>query len=282
MVVQTTGTASDPIRGYPTDFNPGDGLRSRYVTVGSRVNKFGRPSAGERALGILCTGQSTLANWGAGLYTSSNAKSLQGNIYDGQVYPMQDPVFDADGTDSSPAAAIGDILLGGGYYDRVLVVNVAFGSTNSTQWASASGNLFQGFQCAYNFLVNNGYTDIRHIHQQGEADALVGTSQATMLANIRAIDTNKSRLGMYCPMYVSQTTFDYDWVVTDPDPDNWTPGSSASAIRAAQAASWNGDTILPGPDTDTLRGSPYRLGAHWMSQTGVIACANLWAETLRT
>lgn len=281
--MRTAGTASDPAVGFPSSFNPGDGLRPRYNTIGSLTPVFPRPVAGERTLGVLISGQSTIANWSSGtLYTASSPRSHQVNIFDGYVYPMADSVFSCDGTGGSPSSGIGDALITTlGKYDRVTVANVAFGSTSSTQWADGTGNLAQGLKIAWSLLKAHGYTNIKHIHQQGEADANVGTSQATMLANLQALDSWRRGYGINCPMYVSQTTFSYGgWTTTDPDPTLWTPGAAAILIRNAQAAVVDGVNVFAGPDTDLTRGAAYRTGAHWSTQAGALACAAQWAAVL--
>lgn len=194
---------------------------------------------------------------------------------------MKDPVFGCDGTGGSPTSAIGDKLIALNKYDRVTVVNAAFGSTSSAQWADKTNTLAQGLKAAWALLKARGYTTIKHIHQQGEFDANAGTSQATMLANLQALDAWRRGAGINCPMYVSQTTFNYGgWTTTNPDPTLWTPGAAATLIRNAQAAAANGSTIFAGPDTDLVRGTAYRTSAHYSTQAGALAVADQWAAIL--
>jgi hypothetical protein len=106
-----SGTASDPALGFPSTYNAGDGVRSRYNTLGSLTPVWPRPLVSERTLGIIGTGQSTASNFGNGtLYVASSARSHQINIMDGLVYPMADPTLGADGTGSSPFSMIGDAI----------------------------------------------------------------------------------------------------------------------------------------------------------------------------
>jgi hypothetical protein len=281
--MRASGTASDPAIGLASSFDPGDGLRPRYNTLGALKPVWPRPVAGERTLGVSVGGQSTIADWSSGaLYTALSARSHQANILDGRVYPMADPVFGCDGTGGSPSSALGDLLIALGKYDRVTVANAAFGSTTSAQWANSTAQPAQGLKAAWALLKAHGYTNIVHIHQQGEADASAGTSQATMLANIQALDLWRRAYGINCPMYVSKTTFPFGgWVTSDPNPVNWTPGAAATLIRNAQAAAVNGTTILAGPDTDLIRGSAYgRTSAHPTLQAGPLAIAAQWAALL--
>lgn len=280
--MRVTGDAFDPFAFFATSFDPGDGLRPRYNTIGARVPVFPRPVAGERTLGIIVSGQSTISNWGNGtLYTASSSRSHQANIMDGRVYPMADPVFGCDGTTATPASMIGDKLIALGKYDRVTIANVAFGSTSSAQWMDRWNNLGQGLRMAAALLAAHGYETVKHIHQQGEADAASGVSQATMLANLLELASWTKTAGIAAPLYVSQTTFNYGgWVTTNPDPALWTPGAAATLIRNAQAAFPNGGTRLAGPDTDAIRGAAYRSGAHWSTQAGAQACADAWAAVL--
>lgn len=278
------GAAADPGVGFATSFDPGDGLRPRYNTLGALTPVYPRPFPTEHALGIIYTGQSVAANFSTGaLYTASSARSLQLNIMDGRVYAMADPTFDCDGTGGSPGSAIGDSLIPG-KRDRVCLANVSFGSTTSAQWANGANNLSQGFKMALAGLRAHGYTDIVHFHQQGEADANNGTSQATMLANLQAFDFWRRNAGASrVPMYVSQSTFPFGgWVTTDPNPVLWTPGAAATLIRNAQVAAVNGSTILAGPDCDLIRGAAYGRNAvaHPTLQAGPVAMATQWAALL--
>ena len=231
------------------------------------------------------TGQSTTSNWGSGVqYVSPNANSHMGNPVDGRVYPARDPSFFCDGSNpvtragTTPVSALGDARIALGVVQRALVVNCAWGSSNSTQWADPNGQLFKSFLVAWNFLLAHGWSpsQIKHLHSQGEADAAVGTSQATMTANINAIASNKNVLGITAPMWVSRCTFPYGgWDTTNPNSAFWTPGAVAIGIRNAQLAVVNGSTIRQGFDTDTIRGSSGRgTGAHWAAQSEIIAVAN--------
>src|SRR5262249_10102539 len=157
--MRATGAATDHAIGLAGSFDPGDGSRPRYATVGSRVPVDPRPLAGERALGVILSGQSTIASWALpGGYIASQAKSLQVNVFDRRAYLAQDPVFGCDGDPSghggSPSSAIGDYLISSHKYDRVLVANASFGSTSSQQWSQALPNtLAQGLIAAWELVV---------------------------------------------------------------------------------------------------------------------------------
>jgi hypothetical protein len=279
-MARSSGSAVDLSLGFPTTYNAGDGVRSRYNTLGSLTPVWPRPRSGG-ALGLIVTGQSTIANWGAGtLTTATSPLSLQLNILDGRVYPAAGAAFGADGTGNSPASSIGDALITASKEVQVCVANVAFGSTTSAQWADGTGTLARGVKIAWDLLRAHGYTRIKQIHQQGEADAAAGTTYATMKANLLAMQVWRKNYGITCPVYVSRTTFNYDWTTTDPNPANWTPGSAAQAIRSAQVDAVDGTYILAGPDTDTIRGAAYRTAAHWDTTAGAVACGQLWANTL--
>jgi hypothetical protein len=285
--MQSGGSPVDPAATLTASYNPGDGSRPRFNTVGAQVEVVNpRPVAGEVSEALILTGQSTIANWGSGTaYVASSSKSHMGNPLNGRVYPARDSMFFCDGTGSGPGSALGDQRIALGVVQRVLVVNASFGSTTSAQWADATGQPFLGFLVAWNFLLAHGWSpsQIKHIHQQGEADANAGTSQATMLANIQAIASNKTVLGITSPMWVSQTTFPYGgWDTSNPNAALWTPGAAAILIRNAQLAAVNGTTIRQGPDTDLIRGyvGGRGTGAHWGSQAECIACAAAWATAV--
>lgn len=284
--MQSGGSPIDPYATLTASYNPGDGSRPRYNTIGAQVAVIDpRPLSSEVSAAYIITGQSTASNWGSGTsYVASSARSHMGNPFTGAVYPARDPMFFCDGTGASPFSALGDQVIALGAIARTLVVNCAFGTTSSAQWASATGQEFKGFLVAWNFLLAHGWapSQIKHLHQQGEFDANAGTSQATMLANIQAIASNKSTLGITAPMWVSRTTFNNGgWVTTDPNSANWTPGAAATLIRNAQLAAVNGSTIRQGPDTDLIRGSTGRgTSTHWAVQSECISIAAAWAALL--
>jgi hypothetical protein len=278
-MARSSGSSVDLSIGFPTSYD-GQGVRERFNTIGSLTPVWPRPGSGG-ALGLIVSGQSTMSNWGAGTLTSSiSPLSLQLNILDGRVYRAAGPGFGADGTDNSPASSIGDALISAGREVQVCTANVAFGSTRSSEWANGSGTLARGVKIAWDMLRAHGYTRIKHIHQQGEGDAADLVSYATMKANLLAMQTWRYHYGITAPLYVSRTTFSYGWTTTDPNPANWSPGSAAQAIRSAQADAVDGTYILAGPDTDTIRGAAYRVGAHWETTAGAVACGQLWATFL--
>lgn len=274
-----SGSPLDLALGFPSSYD-GQGVRERFNTIGSLTPVWPRPGVAG-ALGLIVSGQSTMSNWGAGALTvATSPLSLQLNILDGRVYPAAGPGFGADGVDNSPASSIGDAMISAGKEVQVCTANVAFGSTRSSEWANGSGTLARGVKIAWDMLRAHGYTRIKHIHQQGEGDAADGVSYATMKANLQAMQSWRYHYGITAPLYISRTTFSYDWTTTNPNPANWAPGSSAQAIRAAQLDAVDGTNILQGPDTDTIRGVQYRVGAHWETTAGAIACGVLWASVL--
>lgn len=287
-----SGFLSDPALGFPTTFNAGDGVRDRYNDTSAIVPVFPRPLAGERTYGIICTGQSVLANWGpADLYTPVSDRSHQGNILDGLVYPITDPVLGCDGTTSSPASAIGDKLIDADKADRVTMVHCGWGSTSSAQWADWNGTLLRGLYVAYLMLIAHGYTNIIHLHQQGERDTVDGynagttqaAAQAAFLANLRSTVGFKKARGIACPMYVAKATFwsGGPWITTDPDPANWTPGPGATGIRAACDAIVDNVDVFEGPDIDAIHDNISRgLNTHWISLTGVLNCSDAWVAKI--
>lgn len=289
--MRTSGVIFDPLVGLSQTFNPGDGVHTRNNTMGSRMPVQPRPLPGENALGIIYLGQSTAASFGTGaLYTSSHAKSLMGNIFDGLMYACSDVMPGTDSitstTGSSPGAAIPDqLIVTLGKYHRVAIVNVAMGSTRSVQWTSEANNLLMCVRAAYVLLQQHGYRTIKLCFQQGEGDAADGTSAATQATNITMLRYCLDVNGVNVPLYVSKTTFGYGgWVCTDPNPALWAPppGSNAANVRLGQANAVNGSTILAGPDTDLIRGfsGGRGTGAHWGSQAEIIACAAGWAAVL--
>lgn len=221
---------------------------------------------------FLIAGQSNAANFVDGFYTVTQAKSHMMNPFNGGIYRTKDPVLGCNGSPSgvfpswqgSWTSRLGDLLIGGGVYQRVIICNVAAGGTSSQQWAEG-GDCNNRLICAGNRLLANGMQPTRVIWMQGENDASLGFSSATTTANIRSVCDTLRRTGITARMLVSLTTYNN--------------GATSSTTRAGQSASVDlSRDIGLGPDTDAVTARQSDL-TH-LNATGAGQVATLWKNLI--
>ena len=223
---------------------------------------------------FLIAGQSNCANFVNTTYTVTQAKSHMVNPLNGGVYRTKDPVMGCNGSPNgvfaylgSWTARLGDLLIGAGAHQRVIICNVAAGGTSSDQWA-LNGDCNNRLICAANRLLSRGMQPTRILWMQGESDAALDyTAQATR-DNIWSVCDTLRRTGITAKMMVSRTTVGF--VAAGSAPSNIT--------RQGQSDSVNVDrNIILGPDTDTL--TSRHDGTHF-DATGASQVATLWKDAI--
>lgn len=139
---------------------------------------------------------------------------------------------------------------------RVRIINVAIGSTDSTQWATMYASRIS--DAIARFQPN------AVLWVQGEHDTHNGFSTETTYQNLKAIIGHASGV----PFYVAL--------------DGFMPGMDREPVRTAQNRVINEGLALRGPDIDALR-TPSNMewtGIHFSGQ-GFDAHAQAWFEILK-
>lgn len=230
----------------------------------------------DAACGIfLVCGQSNAANHGEGLFQPrEEVRTL--NFMTLRSYVANDPLPGASGSGGSIWSRLGDLLLEGGFFERVLFVPIAFGGTYVADWTT-EGRTRRRLTLALSRLrkrLGTAFLDFDAVFwQQGEAEAnLTDISAATYAANLgRAVMLLRS-CGVFCPVFVAQST-----VCNDPIPH---PFRNHAAIRAGQLGIVDISTgILRGPDTDLIGPSGRRDGCHF-AEAGLREAAYLWLKAI--
>jgi len=90
------------------------------------------PAPTARALVLLTIGQSQAANNAESRYTAGPGAFM---FSSGDCYQLTDPIIGADSNDGSVWGRLADLLLGTGYYDKVIVIGAAQSGSSVTQWA---------------------------------------------------------------------------------------------------------------------------------------------------
>jgi lysophospholipase L1-like esterase len=224
----------------------------------------GRAMIETKQMVALVFGQSNSANYGQGHHRACDQVF---NLYQGQLYPAQDPLLGADGEGASVWPRLGDRLIAAGIYGQVIFVAIGVGGTAIVRWVPGR-DLHGRILAAIAQVQAAGLTLTHLLWHQGEADAYslntpphqYQTAFGQMLGSIRA-------QGVTAPIYVCLAT-------------RFGTMERHEPIRAAQLGLVNGEDIRLGPDTDQL-GFAYRYdGAHF-SAAGLDRFAELWLDVLK-
>ena len=244
---------------------------------------------GKRTAVFIAAGQSLICNHGITRYIPHNIKVENGNIYDGYLYRMVDPVLGPTGTDGSFLGRLGDKLIDGGLVDRVIIWPIGVTATSSGDWAANGsdffsvnlpGRLCRGWVHERLRLVVNRIQALGLmpyvcgvLWQQGQADAYFGTDPSLYGPNIRDMihKTRSYGLRNSVPWFIAQ--------------DTMILGTIYPAYRAAQAAVVNlAQNILAGPNIDYIPATiEYRYdGGTHLSDAGNDLCATLWLQAIKS
>jgi Carbohydrate esterase, sialic acid-specific acetylesterase len=239
-----------------------DAVCFRNTTGRSRVeDRLFAPTP--RLAVILAFGQSNIANEGDSRGCHIPETSVYNfNLFDGRCYLARDPLLGATGDRSNVATRLGDLLVKGAVYDRVLLVPIAYGGTYMAEW-TAKGRMFPRLTRTLKRLRRSGISVTHALWQQGEAEgALPNADGSAWVSQFREMVVTLRQYAMSAPIFVAQATA-YG-------------GASSDRIRAAQRAVVAPSAgIFAGPDMDVI-GQDERWDACHFSTAGLERAAELW------
>lgn len=220
---------------------------------------------GVRTAVIIADGQSNISSTVDQKYTPGpNVHNY--SFYDGHCYRLADPVLGASARFGmgSWLGRLGDKMIAGGNWDRVIIAPMAIDGMAIAEWLT--GRLKTRTPVMINRMRQAGLVPTHIIRMQGESDNDHNTNPADYTARLRAIVQIYRDNGIAAPFYVSRTT--------------WISGSPRQSIRDAQAAAGSSALdIRLGPDTDAL-GNSYRHDNTHFNTAGGDAVSSLWAVSL--
>ena len=207
----------------------------------------------------LVFGQSNAGNSGE---TRAGESASVYELYRGRLYPARDPLLGAEGTGGSVWTRLGAQAVASGDYRSVVLVPIAFGTTEIARWAPG-GSLHDALLDRIRQAQQKGLRFTHLLWHQGEADAQRGTAATAYRASFLAMLGAIRNLGVDAPIHVAVASRCGKVRSSDP-------------VRSAQLALINAPLgILPGPDTDTLGFADRYDGCHFSSE-GLERAADLW------
>jgi hypothetical protein len=220
---------------------------------------------------LLVLGQSNAGNFGDARYTAqcSNAQ----NFYQGQFYPLADPLHGANGDGGSVWSRLGDMLIANGLSKKVIIAPASVGGTYIEQW-KPGGELNHLITETIESLRSKGLTITHVLWHQGEANNTglnPGVPPAENAAHYRdcflAIVQQLRSLQVDAPVFIAVAT----------RCGNLVPDEELQRVQRELAVDSLG--IFNGPDTDLL-GSAYRYDDCHFNELGLEVHALLWADIL--
>jgi len=223
--------------------------------------------ANPRLAVILALGASNIANEGdpdgkliphGGVYNF--------NFFDGYCYLAKDPLLGATRDRSNVLTRLGDLLVRRGFYDRVLLVPIAYGGTFAAEWAPR-GRMHPRLQRALNMLVRRGIALTHVLWQEGEAEAAEReVDPKAWIAHFNAVADTIRAATHDSAIYVAQCTI--------------CRNAPNDIVRAAQRKVVDPSyKIFAGPDLDAI-GIEDRWDECHFSTTGLNRAAELWLTAI--
>jgi hypothetical protein len=240
---------------------------ARFASVlPTRVERPCNP-VGDSVAFIVVLGQSNAANYGMGRYAATEAVD-NFDPESGKCFSAIDPLLGADGSGSSFATRLGDILVQSGRFKRAIIVSIAVGGASVSELTSIYLNRIENL---IKKLHRENLTPTHFLFEQGETDASQETTDSQYLASLTTLVKKFRSAGYQAPFYIALAT-----KCDEVHPEN------RRAIRSAQTAAVDSDlNIRRGPDIDMIGNAGRAHGNCHMNEMGTLAQAALWAAFIR-
>ncbi|MBP7737022.1 MAG: hypothetical protein KA369_13675 [Spirochaetes bacterium] len=222
---------------------------------------------GGRTMVALVFGQSNSGNHGETLYAPKRAVF---NFFDGRCYRAVDPLLGATGDGGSVWSRLGDLLIDGGLYDRVIFIPIGVGTTTIEEW-TRGGYLHRRITNAIEQSRACGLAITHLFWVQGGSEPRTGGRANTerYKKNFTAMLRSIRDHGVTAPIYLAIATY----CDSGPIPD------IQAALRELADPKRK---IVIGPDSDVF----YKDAANtWeqvhLSHRGLELSSRAWLDVLR-
>ena len=228
----------------------------------------------ERTAVLMTFGQSNSANAGQDRYVPITDVA-NFNIHDGKCYRAEDPLLGPDAEGGSVWGVLGDKLIMGGHYDRVLVVPFGIGGSSIGQWQE-DGPFHESLENALNAIEKAEITPTHVLWHQGEADAVSATPEDQYFSMFEQLVAKIRSGGVEAPIYPAVATH-CQIPVFDRGPEAL---QGIEPVRRAQQRLIEIDGVFAGPDTDEIQGPHVRHDNCHFNAKGMQAHAGAWLEAI--
>jgi hypothetical protein len=225
--------------------------------------------AGAQPLVLLILGQSNAGNHGAEEEAPTAEVPPSVLVFDGRGCTLvTDPLPGATGRHRSIWSGLPAQLVELGLRQPVVLALLAVDSTGIDDWTRATSPLRLRLAGLMRQLLAAGLAPGLVLWQQGEADALLGTSRSAYAESFEALRALVRNAGIEAPFLIAKSTR--------------CGAADGRAVRAAvdDLLAVHGD-LRRGPDTDHLTRESRVNGCHFSSE-GLRAASVLWAQTIAT
>lgn len=229
--------------------------------------EFTTANATSRHAVLFVFGQSNSANAGRDRYVAG-PDVLNFNYHDGKCYPAIDPLLGPNGEGGSVWGVLGDQLIAGQDYDKVLIVPLGIGGTAIDRWAPG-GDLHARIKATTESLDRAGVAPTHVLWHQGESDSGANpTAPEVYTEKFKAMVAALRDYGIDAPVFPAIATR--------------CNSEGNDGIRAAQRALPDTvEGVLPGADTDALVGKRFRHDDCHFNHVGMQYHAALWRDAIK-
>ena len=220
-----------------------------------------------RPLVLLVLGQSNAGNHGPVVATPIQGIPQQVTVFVGDgCQTAADPLPGATGQGASIWSRLPNRLKELGLQRPVVLAVLAVDASSIAEWTDSSSVLKVRLDTLLGQLRQAGLSPDAVLWQQGESDALRGTSTAAYAEALAQLRGRLRAAGVAGPLVLARSTS--------------CQGADGRRVRAAmaQVAAQQPDVHL-GPDTDLLVGE-HRHGECHFSNRGLDAAALMWAQSI--
>lgn len=225
--------------------------------------------AGRMPLVLVAMGQSNAGNHGDRPSRGGPRPPIP-VLHQGRCVMAQEPLPGGTGSGASLWSALHQRLNGIWAGKPVVWLIIGVESTRLGDWTDARSPLRRVWEQEVDAAVATGWPIAGVLWQQGEADALGGTSTEDYLRGLRELRALTEARGLPGPWWLARSTW------CPPGAQERERGAIRAAVQDLVDEPTNG--FRAGPDTDTLTG-PMRNGCHFSAE-GVEAAAALWQQAL--
>lgn len=222
----------------------------------------------DRIMFALCIGQSNAANYGETLYTPVHNVY---NFYKGKLYKAEDPMPGATGRGGSVWGLLGDSLIERGYFNKVVFITVAVGSTTIESWSDGHCSTILSDTLKELKRYNIQLTYI--FWHQGENDTFENTPSQLYKKRLYKIYKKIREYEPGTPLFISLASFT-PWRADNPE------GIGYNIRKAQKEFIMENKNVYTGPDTDTLISPEDRFDGVHFSEKGMKKYALLWMKAI--